>query len=124
MRGGPKVRCGGRWTESAFTSFIKNALRAASSRWAPKYDCLKAARVARGKYKCAACGELFGPKEVKVDHIEPVVDPVTGFLDWNEYIKRLFVEITGYQTLCVGCHHEKSIAENERRRTLKSATII
>ena len=119
MRGGPKVRCDGKWSEARFSNFIKSALRAASSRWAPKYSCLKQAKVAYGKYKCAQCGKIFGPTSMKVDHVQPVVDPIKGFQGWDEYVGRLFIEVDGFQALCVTCHNAKSILENELRRQSK-----
>lgn len=53
---------------------------------------------------------------VFVDHIEPVVNPETGFVSWDEYIERLFVEEDGLQVLCKECHDKKTKEEKERRR--------
>ena len=61
-------------------TWVKGVLRSASFRWKPRGEALKAARVERGKYKCASCEELFGPKEIILDHIDPVVDPKVGFV--------------------------------------------
>lgn len=116
----PKTRCAGQWTESRFSGFIKSALRAASSRWAPKYLCLKNARTARNTYTCAVCEKSFGNKSIRVDHVEPVVDPVRGFRGWDEYIRRLFCELDGFQALCLECHAKKTLAEQIRRREIKT----
>ena len=48
---------------------------------------------------------------MKADHIIPVVGP-EGFVDFNTFITRLFVEKDGYQALCEECH--KSQTDKER----------
>ena len=110
------MRCNGAWTDARFRSFIVSALRRASSRWAPKYGSKRAARVARNSYKCAACSSIVPNKEAKVDHIVPVVDPVRGFVSWDEFIARLFVEQDGYQILCQACHAVKTSQERQVRK--------
>ena len=116
---GPKTRCGGRWSEAKWKSFIKNQLRGATRKWAPISDCLKNARVKRGLYKCEGCGEEVPAtikdgarrnKNVFVDHIEPIV-PVTGWISWDSCIERMFCEIDNLQLLCKACHDEKSKEE-------------
>lgn len=72
------------------------------------------ARKSRGNYECAQCKQIFKRKEIHLDHIEPVVDPQVGFVDWNTYINRLF--LGKLQALCITCHKEKSNAENSVRR--------
>ena len=99
-----KTRCSGLWTEAKFSSFIKSALRGASNRWKPKYDAKKRARVGRNQYVCALCQRVAGNKDTHMDHVAPVVDPVRGFVDWNQFIDRLFVEVDGYRCLCSDCH--------------------
>jgi hypothetical protein len=101
---GPKTRCGGRWTEAKWKSFIKNQLRGATRKWAPISDCLKNARVKRGFYLCEGCKEEV-PASIKtggkrtnnvyVDHIEPIV-PVTGWVSWDSCIERMFCEYRAY----------------------------
>ena len=119
------LRNGGEWTESKFHSFIKSALRAASSRWPPKYKCLSEAFVDKritiktgreGKqYRCNACKGIFPTSEVQVDHIIPVV-PVTGFTNWDEVINLMFCEKDGFQVLCKPCHNKKTAEERQRRK--------
>lgn len=128
-----KPRNSGEWTEARFTSFIKSALRGA--RWPPRYECIKQARVGNGLYKCALCGTVGPPtlppeegkknriKNIAADHIDPVVDPNVGFVDWNTFIARLFVELQGWQALCYKCHKIKSAEENEIRKVVKSTRI-
>ncbi|CAB5220827.1 hypothetical protein UFOVP244_42 [uncultured Caudovirales phage] len=78
----------------------------------------------RVHYKCATCGRLFhnrpGAKEIAVDHIDPVVDPSVGFVDYDTLIDRLFNGKV--QVLCNykgerdgkrSCHYQKTKAERE-----------
>ena len=117
----------GEWTEARFRSFIVSALRSATGRWGPKQSCIKNARVARGKYKCEGCG-VVGPatlppkegnkrriKNIVADHREPIV-PVTGFISYDSWIERCFIELEGFQALCHKCHSEKSGEEREQRK--------
>lgn len=129
-----KTRNGGNWTEARFKSFVISALRSASQRWGPKNTAKTKARVSRGVYECQGCGKhgpaTLPPPEGKkrrinnacVDHIDPVVDPETGFVDWNTYIERMFCELDGFQVLCHKCHTAKTQKErevaNERKKKL------
>lgn len=119
---GERWRCGGRWTEARFRSFITSALRQASRRWAPVSDAKKRANVKRGFYLCNGCHETV-PASVKVegvrktnifvDHIDPVVDPTIGFENWDKYIEKMFCEEDNLQVLCGTCHDKKSMRERE-----------
>ena len=125
-----KPHNGGQWTPARFHSFIKSALRQASMRWPPKHQVKKNARVERGKYLCAGCKQTV-PASLKVDgkrknnihvdHINPVIDPYTGFKNWDDTIKRMFCEAEGLQVLCTSCHsevtaEERSIAKDRKRQ--------
>lgn len=117
------------WTESKFQSFIKSTLRKGTTRWPPKYEVLNAAK--RGKmvngstgrlaehYECARCHGVFPAKEVQVDHIESVI-PLTGFISWDDVIKRMFCQADGLQVLCKTCHAIKSKEEGVERRRIKA----
>lgn len=121
-----KTRNGGEWTEARFRSFITSALRAASRRWPPKYKALKEAFVGKkvnsktGKmamhYECAECKKHFVAVDVQVDHIDPVVDPKKGFISWDVFIDRMFVEIEKLQVLCKPCHKIKTDEEKQQRK--------
>ena len=122
---GEKTRCGERWTESRWRSFIFSLLRSGTRRWAPISDCLKKARVKRGFYLCAGCKEevpasiIVNGRRVKnavVDHVEPIVDPEKGFENFDVYIERMFCEEDNLQVLCHECHTEKT---NEERAIAK-----
>ena len=113
-----KPHCGGKWSSAQKRSFIISALRRASSRWGPKYSALKAAKVAYGKYKCCQCGNIFGPKLMRVDHRTPVVG-IEGFTTYDAFIERLFVEKDQYDAICKDCHSIKTKAENAARKMYK-----
>jgi hypothetical protein len=121
---GPKDRCGGRWTQAKYMSFIKNQLRSASRKWAPIHDCKVLARVGRGIYHCAECEQDVpctireGRKKINnvyVDHIEPIV-PTTGWVSWDSCIERMFCELDNLQLLCKACHDVKSKEEAGERK--------
>jgi hypothetical protein len=113
----------GRWTLARFRSFIKSLLRAGTMRWGPKYDAIKLAFVRRavnprtGKlcklHRCAMCKELFPQNAIKIDHIQPVVDPKVGFVSWDEYIERMFCEVENLQALCDPCHDNKTKSDKQ-----------
>ncbi len=120
----------GKWTDARFRSFIRGGLRSISMRWPPKNEVKKNARIERGLYLCA--GYKTRPHEVPtslpplpgnkrrinnsvVDHIQPVVDPSVGFVDWNTLIERLFCEEDGFQLLCNECHKHKTADERKVR---------
>lgn len=101
------------WVLSAF---LFSGLRRLSYRTPMRAECMRKHRVARGKYKCNMCQNIVSRKQIAVDHVLPVIDPNTGFQDWDTYIARLFVEKEGLQVLCKTCHSTKSKEENKIRR--------
>jgi hypothetical protein len=105
-------------------TFIKNILRRGSFYWKARTEAMTAARVSRGLYKCKSCEELFGPKEVDLDHDLPVVDPRTGFTTWDDYINRLFCNMEGFSVLCKQCHENKTRIEDALREHHKSEKDI
>lgn len=122
-------RNGGKWTEARYGQFVRSALRAAFRKWPPKFEVLKNAFVesrinpASGRmakhYRCAKCGNSFPMKGVQVDHKKPVVDVKKGFAGWDVYISRLYIEASGLQVLCKGCHDVKSKSERIKRKGTK-----
>lgn len=98
-------------------------LRMASYKFLPRTLALKDARVAYGRYKCASCMQVHPKRDIQLDHVVPVVDPLQGVprlnngeFDYNTYIKRLFVPKVGWQVLCKSCHQKKTNDENKKRR--------
>jgi 5-methylcytosine-specific restriction endonuclease McrA len=85
-------------------------------------------------YKCACCGKTYPYKEVAVDHVLPVINPDHGFVDFNELISRMFVEVEIWdkdsthdlskylQVLCKECHNNKTQEENKTRRKKKKGS--
>ena len=57
-------RCGGKWTEAQFTTFVKNQLRGATRKWLPINSTLKNARVERGWYRCNVCKNVVPSSQV------------------------------------------------------------
>jgi len=73
-----------------------------------------------GWFVCEKCGSHR--EKIEIDHIEPIVKPEEGFVDWNTYIASKFVEADKLQSLCHECHKEKSSQENKLRRENKRRT--
>lgn len=125
-----RPRCNGLWTESKFQNFIVSALRRASSRWAPKFECIKACYVGKGVnpatghpcklHKCPQCEGLFPQTFMRADHVVSVVGP-EGFVDFNTFIARLFVEADGYSAVCFDCHEKFSAHERKLRAAHKAS---
>lgn len=111
-------------------SFIKSALRSASQRWPPKFLALKEAftgkkinsktgRIA-SHYQCGECKKDHPAKDVQVDHINPVIDPLIGFVSWDDVIDKMFCEEDGFQILCKPCHLIKTHAERQIAKERKT----
>ena len=120
---------GGQWTTARYRSFVVSQLR--RGKWPPKYAAIARAYVGMGTnpktgrkcklHKCEACGELFAKGDMRADHRVPVVDPHVGFVDWNTWVERCFVEAAFYDIICTGCHsvktaEERAIATARRKR--------
>lgn len=116
----------GEWTVARFNSFVKSALRSASQRWPVKYKVLSDAYVGQkinessGRlakhYKCKSCQQDYPAKNVQVDHVKPIIDPVSGFTTWDDVIYNMFCERDNLQVLCKGCHDIKTKSEKEERK--------
>lgn len=106
-------------------------------RWKPRIEKLKEGkvRVKVGKFKngndryklhwtCENCNELV--PTVEIDHIEPSIDPKTGFVDLETWISRLLVSKNKLQRLCISCHDDKTFretgvrAEERRKRDVRT----
>lgn len=121
-------RCGGAWTQARYNSFVKSALRTASVRWPPRYQCLHDAFVTQGinpatgrkakLYRCCKCKGLFTAANMEINHIVPVV-PVEGFDSWDNLIERLFCEKDGLEAVCKPCHKLITAFENQQRKEIK-----
>lgn len=116
-------------TEAMFTTFVKGHLRRASRWWKPISETIKKAKVSRGHYLCNGCGQVVTNsivvdgkrvKNIFCDHKDPVVDPLTGFSGWDDFINNLFCEEQNLQLLCKACHDEKSREEREVAKQRKN----
>lgn len=111
------------WTPARKKAFIISVLRSGTRRWPPKYETLNDAKTTKKinqktkrlaqHYRCASCRGEFTATNIEVDHIEPIVDPKIGFVDWNSFIERLYCPASNLQALCKSCHKIKTKKENE-----------
>jgi len=97
------------------------ALRKSSYRWIPREEARRLAKIGRNQYKCSDCSKIFGRKDTKIDHINPVV-PVSGWVGFDSYVDRLYCETIGFQVLCKDCHSKKTKIENIERKRLRNLT--
>lgn len=117
------------WTDARKRAFIKGGLRSVSQRWPDKYECLNDAFAGKqicrvsgrlgNHYRCSNCNRDYAARFVQVDHIEPIVDPVVGFVDWNTIIERMFCTKDKLQILCKECHAAKTASERETAKQRK-----
>lgn len=115
------------WTPARLHSFIISTLRSGMRRWPAKWNVLKASATEKkvnpksGRmaqhYKCAKCKQEFTNKDVQVDHKQPAVDPKKGFISWDSFIARLFVDEKKLQVLCKLCHAVKTKKERKARES-------
>lgn len=100
-------------------SYCVSTLRRAWLRSPARGEALKKARIERGLYHCAICGNdvVHRAKDVQVDHIEPAVDPAVGWQGFDMFILRLFCSVDGLQIICRPHHAEKT--KNERTAARK-----
>lgn len=98
--------------------FIVASLRRATLYWPPRNDAIKLGRIDRGLYQCNICKKANGRKEIRVDHIQPVVK-LSGFTTWDDYLNRMFPKAEGFQILCLDCNKKKTDEENILRRIHK-----
>lgn len=125
-----KPRCSGQWTEARWRSFIVSLLRAGTMRWKPKHDAIKRAFIGYGLnpktghkcklHRCEKCSGTFAQGDMVADHKQPVVGVEDGFIDWNTYIARMFVESDGFDAICVGCHAIVTLDQNQKRKEFRA----
>lgn len=101
-------------------TWTMSALRRASYRWPPRSTAIANARVARGTYRCAMCGnETLKKGDFAVDHTIPIV-PLQGWDSWDNVIERLLCSDTEFQILCKKpCHDTKTEIEDSMRESFK-----
>lgn len=99
--------------------WLREKLRRLSYQWPPRTHAKNLAKIDRGKYRCACCKNIFGLKDISLDHIDPVIGP-EGFINIQTYIERLFCPANGFQVLCSGCHDQKTLEEKKIRLEYKN----
>ena len=132
--------CSGTMTLAAMRSFLINMIRKKSMYWKPIGEARRNSRdgaiinekTGRSNIaaKCSQCSKRVLEKEIKIDHIKPVVPlspPAEGantFLgyDWTEVMRNAFAENGGYQALCKECHQVLTNWERAERKRLKNDT--
>lgn len=106
-----------------------NLLRKGTFKWKPRADAKKRYRVPNGffkngkqkyGYQCAICENVFMSKDVKMDHIDPVICPVKGWQGFDVYIERMFCGEENFQCVCGPCHDKKTAEEREIRKKHKA----
>lgn len=117
---------------------IRSALRRAFARHPAVAECMRRVRKEVPKlkndgtlakkpsvfYLCNVCMDYVGSTWVEVDHITPVVSADGTFVDWNEFIGRLFCDADNLQVICKDCHKCKTQEERILRlRKLYSAQL-
>lgn len=75
-------------------------------------------------YLCNICKNYVGSTKVSVDHINPVISIEDGFIDWNEFVFRLWCDKTNLQTICDTCHQIKTNKERFERTYRKDSMFI
>jgi 5-methylcytosine-specific restriction endonuclease McrA len=103
-------------------TFLIANFRRISYKYYYRNECLRQARVAPNLYQCAHCGDSFPRTGVQVDHVTPVIDPIKGFTNWDDYVNRMFPEsVTAFAVLCKEvCHKTKTQIENQIRKASKN----
>jgi 5-methylcytosine-specific restriction endonuclease McrA len=121
--------------EKKLKNKIIQVLRKASYSHPARSLAKKKARVAPSTYLCNICKTWiydgkkdfsklkFEYKNVKtgkihIDHIDPVI-PLTGWMNFDNFITRLFCSEDNLQILCSECHKEKTFQEKEQRKQIK-----
>lgn len=110
------------WSEARFFGFLRSALRSASSRYPPKYECLNNAtrpyvgpdKRRKKERQCAICKGWFPTTQTSADHIIPA-GSLRNWDDLVPFVQRLFCAVDGFQCLCNECHSKKTKEERENK---------
>ena len=74
-------------------------------------------------YTCAMCGPeiWYRDSQVQMDHIRPIVNPLEGFTNFEDYIDNMLADEDNWQRLCKPHHEEKTGKEQALRQVVKDA---
>lgn len=111
------------WSTSRFWSFIRSALRAAWSRYPPKYQVLDLAsrpyvgpdKRQKKEFQCALCSKWHKRTNVEVDHIIPA-GKLSCYADLPGFVERLFTSLDKLRVLCKPCHKDITAEEKKRNK--------
>ncbi len=67
-------------------------------------------------YTCEKCKAVT--EKAQVDHLQPVVG-YEGFISWDRYISRMFVDAEFYQIICKPCHKAITLVQKDIRKKMK-----
>lgn len=67
------------------------------------------------QYHCEVCLDWVSSTKIAVDHIVPVISVDNGFVDWNEFVARLYCSKENLQRICDDCHQKKTNKERFER---------
>lgn len=109
------------WTHSRFFSFIRSALRAAWTRYPPKYQVLDLAsrpyvgpdKRQKKEFQCALCKGWHKRSNVEVDHMIPA-GSLKDYTDLPAFVERLFTSVNLLRVLCKPCH--KVVTQEEKNK--------
>jgi cytochrome c5 len=120
----PRTHAGGTWTRARYFSFIRSALRRASSNYPVKYQVLNENRRAKppkkaGKHRyehqCNSCRKWVPQKDIDIDHIVPA-GSLNSYEDLPGFAERLLPNSAeAYQKLCKKCHQVKTDKERGKK---------
>lgn len=69
-------------------------------------------------FRCMKCKGLH--EKIQIDHIEPAIDPKTGWIGYDSFINRLlFCSVDNLMPLCASCHKKKTNKEKTHRATAR-----
>ncbi len=120
----PLTRCSNTMTEAGFKAWVLSGLANMTRKWPPANEAwrinVRPNTSGKGRHRiehqCAHCG-IWGPKKSKkndfgleLDHIVPK-GGLSDFSKTGEWVEKAFVEISGYQKLCILCHRKKTNEE-------------
>lgn len=73
------------------------------------------------RFVCNICKGDFPQKDVRVDHITPVIplDKTVHDLSYDELVHNIFCGEDNLQVLCVHCHKKKTAKERRKRSSFK-----
>lgn len=97
---------------------MQTVLRRAWLRDKARSEAMAVARIERGRYECSICKNIVGSKEIDIDHINPVV-PLTGWVNFDNFIERLFCDKSELRVLCKECHRKITKLQSDERVAIR-----